>query len=147
MINKKVIDFGRAWTCENLDTLSPIDWEGYLILLSDGNFERIEYSDLKNYHIASNSEVKEYWQKKGYLYSGDQVEIIKGRKIPIGEIKTIHNFIHRDIIGTYGRKKYINVMFVDGTECSINNVKGLNADINTTPKEFRKSDMFIGGRL
>lgn len=144
---KKVIDFGRAWTCENLDALAPINWEGYLILLSDGTFERIEYDDLENYQMASNSEVKEYWQRKGYLYVGDTVEIIKGRKIAIGEIKIIDSFKYIEIPGTYGKKKCTYVIFKDGTACNINNVKGLNADINTTPKEFRKSDLFIGGRL
>ena len=42
---KKIIDYGNVWTCENMDNLAPIDWEGYKVLFSDGSIKVIDNLD------------------------------------------------------------------------------------------------------
>lgn len=121
---KKIIDYGNVWTCENMDNLAPIDWEGYKVLFSDGSIKVVDnLDDVSNYAVASEEEVKEFYRERNYLFIGDEVEIIKGRKIPIGEHKIVKYFYTYQVAGTYGHKETDYVVFEDGTKTSVANVK------------------------
>ena len=121
---KKIIDYGNVWTCENMDNLSPIDWEGYKVLFSDGSIKVIDNLDeVSEYAVASEEEVKEFYRERNYLFIGDEVEIIKGKKFPIGEHKIVKYFYTYTVPGTYGHKETDYVVFEDGTKTNIVNVK------------------------
>ena len=58
--------------------------------------------------------------KWGIVAEGDVVEIVKGRKIPLGEIKTVKEFFNYSKNGVFCCKYAI---FTDGTKTNINNCK------------------------
>ena len=123
---KKIIDYGRVWTCENMDNLAPIDWEGYKVLFSDGSIEVIDDLDeVSEYERANIEEYKDFYRERNYLFIGDEVEVIKGRKLPIGEHKIIKDFFIFEVKGTYGHKQTEYVIFTDGTKTDIRNVKSV----------------------
>lgn len=72
---------------------------------------------------ASEEECKEYLRRKGYVFVGDEVEVIKGRTLPIGSKHTIRKYYEYDIPGTYGHQKVCYLYFTDGTKINIYNVK------------------------
>lgn len=141
-MKKLAITYGAAWSCTNLDTLAPIDWEGYAVLFDDGSVEYLD--DISDIKLASSEQEKSFYQKLGFLYIGDEVEIIKGRKLPIGEHKIVKSFIERTIPGTYGHCGYTYVIFEDGTACDIKNIRSIHS--NDLAKEF-KEPFYIGGRI
>ena len=74
------------------------------------------------YYKSINEEVtKEFYHHFGKLYEGDTVEIYKGRKLPIGAVKTIARFY--DYKDCYGRVQTTYVVFTDNTKTSITNIK------------------------
>jgi hypothetical protein len=79
----------------------------------------------KTYELveASEEECKEYLRKKGYVFVGDEVEVIKGRTLPIGSKHTIRKYYEYDIPGTYGHQKVCYLYFTDGTKINIDNVR------------------------
>ena len=71
-----------------------------------------------------------------------EVEIIKGRKMPIGEHKFIESFYTYVVPGTHGKVSYEYVKFKDGTYTTIDNVKSIKSD-----KQAVKHFQFkLGGR-
>ena len=102
MENKKVIDYGRVWTCENMDNLAPIDWQGYKILFDDGTTKIVD--SLEGLERATEEEIKNFYQKKNFIFKNDKVVIIKGKKLPHGEQKTVERFFDYEIPNTYGKK-------------------------------------------
>lgn len=144
---KKIIDYGRVWTCENMDLLAPIDWEGYRVLFSDGTSKLIDDLDeLKEYPRASKEEVFDFYESRNFIYIGSEVEIIKGRKIPIGEHKIVKDFYTYEVPGTYGHQKTKYIIFTDGTKTDIYNVKNIKNNSKELPKEF-KGGYNLSGRL
>ena len=59
--------------------------------------------------------------KQGIISEGDTIEIIKGRKLPIGAQKVVQEF--RPWTDCYGRVQTIYAVFTDGTKTNVNNCK------------------------
>lgn len=130
MDNEKIIiGVGNVWECENLDWDAPISWEGYRVLFNDGsNLICDSLSEVENYREATEEEVKEFYRRLNFLSVGDEVVIIKGRKIPVGEHKVIKGFSRFVVPNTYGKRYTDYVHFTDGTRTDIRNVKNVKAD-------------------
>ncbi len=146
---KKIIDYGKVWTCENMDNLAPITWEGYKVLFSDGSIEVIDNLDeVSEYERANIEEYKDFYRERNYLFIGDEVEIIRGRKLPIGEHKIVKDFYTYEVPGTYGHQKIKYVIFADGTKTDIRNIRNVkcnNIEIEY-PNEF-VSGYNLSGRM
>jgi hypothetical protein len=123
---KKYIDFAPAWTCENWDLLAPIDWEGFEVLWEDGARECVDQIG-QDWVKASDAEVRAFYRQQGYLFEGDEVEIVSGRKLPIGARKIIKSFFDFEPVGTYGHNVTTYAVFTDGTKTAVKNVRGLEA--------------------
>ena len=122
----KIIDYGNVWTCENMDNLAPIDWEGYKVLFSDGSIKVIDdLEEVREYKRATKEEYKDFYRERNYLFVGDEVEIIKGRKIPIGKHKIVEDFYTYQVPGTYGHKQMEYIIFTDGSKTDIVNVRNV----------------------
>ena len=122
----KIIDYGNVWTCENMDNLAPINWKGYKVLFSDGSIKVIDDLDeVREYERATEEEYKDFYRERNYLFVGDEVEIIKGRKIPIGEHKIVEDFYTYQVPGTYGHKQTEYIIFTDGSKTDIVNVRNV----------------------
>lgn len=128
MENEKIIiDIGNVWESE--DSLAPIYWEGYSVLFNDGSQLIIDsLSEIKNYRKATEEEVKEFYRSLNFLFKGDEVVIIKGRKIPVGEHKVIKGFSQFLVPNTYGHRYTHYVHFTDGTKTDIHNVKNVKTN-------------------
>lgn len=126
---KTIIGVGYVWECENLDWDSPISWQGYRVLFNDGSKVIIDsLSEVENYQEATEEEVKEFYRSLNFISEGDEVVIIKGRKIPLGEHKVIKGFSRFVVPNTYGKQYTDYVHFTDGTRTDIRNVKNVKAD-------------------
>lgn len=128
MENKKfIIDIGEVWECE--DSLAPISWEGYQVLFNDGSRILVDsLSEAENYREATEEEAKEFYRSLNFLFVGDEVVIIKGRKIPLGEHKVIKGFSKFVVPNTYGKRYTDYVHFTDGTKTNIRNVRNVKAN-------------------
>lgn len=144
MENKKVIDYGRVWTCENMDNLAPIDWEGYKVLFSDGSTEIVD--SLKGFERATEEEIKDFYQKRNFIFKNDKIVVIKGRKLPLGEQKTVERFFDYEIPNTYGKRIAKYVVFTDGTKTDIKNIKNIKATGEEQAKEFT-TGYCLSGRI
>lgn len=131
-----------------MDNLAPIDWEGYKVLFSDGSIKVVDDLDeVKEYARASVEEYKDFYRERNYLFVGDEVEIIKGRKIPIGEHKIVENFYTYQVQGTYGHNQTKYVIFSDGTKTDIINVKNVKCKyLDEQAKQFT-SGYHLSGRI
>lgn len=122
-MEEKIIAVGYAWTCENMDTLAPINWEGYEVLTNKDRRFLVDDLNELNMSKASKEETTEFLKKLGYLFKGQEVEIIAGRKLPKGERHIIKDFSTFILPNTYNKvsRKYVN--FEDGTRTAITNIK------------------------
>ena len=84
-----------------------------------------EYSDCRRdndelYYMEIDEEVKRIWKHHhGAILEGDVVEVVKGRKIPIGYIGTVRKiYPYHD---RYGRWVADYVYFTDGQKTNIDN--------------------------
>ena len=147
-MKKLIIDYGKVWTCGNMDNLAPIDWEGYKVLFNDGSIKVIDDLDeVCEYERANIEEYKDFYRQRNFIFIGDEVEIIKGRKLPIGAHKTVDKFFIYDVAGTYGHKQTKYVVFTDGTKTDIKNIRNIKCINNVEyPKEFT-SGYNLSGRL
>lgn len=144
----KIIDYGNVWTCENMDNLAPIDWEGYKVLFSDGSIKTIDdLAEVREYARASVEEYKDFYRERNYLFVGDEVEIIKGRKIPVGEHKIVEDFFIYEVKGTYGHQQTKYVVFTDGTKTDIRNIRNIKCKyLNERAKQFTRG-YSLSGRI
>lgn len=145
---KKIIDYGKVWTCENMDDLAPINWEGYKVLFSDGEIKVINSLDeIIEYERANTEEYKDFYRERNFIFVGDEVEIIKGRKLPIGEHKIVEDFYIYKVPDTYGHKQTEYIIFADGTKTDIVNVKNVKCKMTLAhPKKF-VSGYSLSGRM
>lgn len=134
METKKVIDYGRVWSCENMDNLAPINWEGYKVLFDDGTIEIVD--SLKGFEKATEEETKDFYQRKNFIFKNDKVVIVKGKKLPLGEQKTVEKFFDYIIPNTYGKRIIKYVLFTDGTKTNIKNIKNAKATGEEQAQEF-----------
>lgn len=148
---KKVISVSKVWRCENADMLAPICWEGYCILFNDNTCEIVDkYSEVEC-RKANEQEKKDFARRLGYVFEGDTVEIVKGRKLPIGEHKIVKNTYRYDVPNTYGHCYTDYFVFTDGTKTNVENVKQIN--VNSFSKDtylrFAKEipSFYRGGRI
>lgn len=122
---KKFVEYQRVWQCENMDSDAPITREGYIVLFDDGS-KKVFWDDV-NYNIeyeeASEEEKKNTYMSLGYLFKGQQVEIIGGRTIGQGEKKTIKDFYTFSPRGTFGHCCVDYVIFTDGTKIATKHIK------------------------
>lgn len=148
---KKIIDKTIVWTCENLDLNAQINWQGYSILFNDNTSVIVEKNENLNcYEIASKQERKDFARSLGYIFEGDMVEIIKGRKIPLGERKIVKYGYRYQIRGTYGHCYVDYLVFTDGTKTAIDNIKQVNVELfeNAVFRFVKDIPIFqYGGRL
>ena len=142
----KIIDYGKVWTCENMDLLAPIEWEGYKVLLSDGNIIVVDDLSSLCYEKANNEEVCDFYRARNYVFVGDEIEIINGKKLPIGTHKIVSGFFDFVVSGTYGHKQTKYVCFTDGTKTAIQNVKNVKAQGNETAHQFT-TGYLLSGRI
>ena len=78
------------------------------------------------------------------------VEIIKGRKIPLGERKIVKYGYRYQIRGTYGHGYVDYLVFTDGTKTAIDNIKQVNVELfENAVLRFTKDIPILqcGGRL
>ncbi|WP_300924576.1 hypothetical protein [uncultured Clostridium sp.] len=133
---KKVIEFGYVWKCENFDSLAPITKKGTRFLL-DNNTQEIYWDDeeIPTYPIASLDEKKDFYKREGFLFPGQEVEIVRGRTLPIGSKKVIDKFFTYEVKGTYGHTNIEYVIFTDGTKSAIKNIKP-TCELNKKDKKY-----------
>lgn len=144
---KKIIDYGNVWTCSNMDNLAPIDWEGYKVLFSDGSIKVIDNLDeVCEYGRANIEEYKDFYRERNFIFMGDEVEIIRGRKIPIGEHKIVEKFFTYNVAETYGHQQTKYVVFADGTKTDIKNIRNTKCINDEYAKEFT-AGYNLSGRL
>ena len=137
MKDLKIIDYGRVWTCENMDLLAPINWEGYKVLLSDGSTIVVDDMSTLCYEKANNEEVCDFYRSQNFIFVGDEVEVVKGRKIPVGTHKIVSGFFDFVVPGTYGHNQTEYVCFTDGTKTDIKNIKNVMCkQAGTSAKKF-----------
>ena len=140
---KKIIAEGRYWVCENLDLLSPIIECGTEILFDDDTREL--YADgekVPKYEKCSEVERKQFFNRKGFVFVGDEVFIDKGKLK--GLTKTISSFFTYVVPRTFGKKYVEYISFEDGERtplknCTISNRRVLG--------EYKCCNIKIGGRL
>lgn len=143
----KLIDYGKVWTCSNMDNLAPIDWEGYKVLFSDGSIKVIDdLNEMSKYERANIEEYKDFYRERNFIFIGDEVEIIKGKKLPIGEHKIVEKFFTYDVAGTYGHQQTKYVVFSDGTKTDIKNIRNIRCINDEHAKEFT-TGYCLSGRL
>lgn len=144
----KIIDYGKVWTCKNMNNLAPINWKGYKVLFSDGKIKVINSLDeVSEYERATIEEYKDFYRERNYLFIGDEVEIIKGKKIPIGEHKIVEDFYTYQVPETCGHKQTEYVIFADGTKTDIMNVRNLKCNQpDGCAKKFNKG-YNLSGRI
>ena len=70
----KIIDYGFVWTCENMDNLAPIDWDGYKVLFSDGSIKVIDDLDFDLYIQTNNKADDIYPDDKNVYIATDKNE-------------------------------------------------------------------------
>lgn len=143
MTDKYIIQWNCAWECENMDNLAPIIWEGYELLLNDGSHKLISDIEQQNYRHATEQEYKDFYRAQGHLFPGDEVIIVKGRKIPIGSHKYIEEIKELCVPNTYGKITYKKVVFTDGTYTYLENIKSVIAPDRDAVEHFKFN---IGGR-
>jgi hypothetical protein len=135
----KIIAQGDYWVCENMDTLAPIIEQGVEFLMSDNSTIRIKYGEEIEYERANDRECHEFYNKRGFVFEGDKVDIVKGKMK--GESKTISCFFKYVVPNTYGKKYTDYVVFTDDTKTNI-----ANCEINGK-RAFMFNGIKVGGRV
>lgn len=147
---KKIIACEPCWACENLDNLAPITEEGSAVLFDD-NTTKIFWNNEKmpRFEKATDEEAQHFWEKRGYIFPGNIVEIFKGRKF-VGEFKTVSSFFRFEVPGTFGHQYTDYVVFDDGTRVNIKNIRPIvklfdNVDLFLSCEKIKFLE--IGGRI
>ena len=140
---KKIIASGKYWICENLDMLSPIIECGIEILFDDDTREF--YADgekIPEYEKCSEIEKKQFFNRKGFVFVGDEVFIDKGKLK--GLTKTTSSFFTYVVPGTFGKKCVEYVSFEDGERTPLKNCTIANRRVLG---EYKPYKFKIGGRI
>lgn len=138
---KRIITMQPWWTCDNLDTLTPINKSGIAILLHDGTVEYYEDNQvIPNYAEATEDDIKALAHSRGFYFIGDTVDIVKGKLK--GTSKRIVNEFKYVVPNTYGHVYTDYLVFDDGTKTNIRNCQINNVTVITKFNGFH-----IGGRL
>ena len=105
---------GTFWNPETKESFSKITWDIDRPYISDD--EEIEILR----YLPINKEVRSAWlHYNGIIQINDVVEVVKGRKVPIGTIaKVIDKKPYKDI---YGRTQAIYLYFDNGMKTNENN--------------------------
>lgn len=107
---KKVVEWGYAWTCSNMDLLAPIEEQFIVALFDDGSRGRYNGEP-----TCTQEEKENFARKSGYAFVGDEVVIVSGRKMK-GEHKTLLKQACYRPVGTYGHADVDYFYFTDGTK-------------------------------
>ena len=131
------------------DGCDPIIEEGLEFEFIDGSRERVAYqlegdtyiANIPfNYRMATKEEKQLYYMKKGHLFKGQEVEIVKGRKLPIGSKHIIKSFYRYNVAGTYGHCYTDYVVFEDGTKTDVMNIRP-TCELNEGVDFFYETDI------
>ena len=140
---KKFVEKAPYWACENLDLNAPIVEEGMAYLLEDGSTDYIEDGKVPadTYIRVTESEYKAFYNRKGFVFRGNLVEVYKGRMK--GYKGIAKSFFRYDVAGTYGKVYTDYIVFEDGSKTNI-----LNCCINGTRliSEYYGA-IRVGGRI
>lgn len=136
---KKAIATAPAWTCENMDLLAPITRTFIMALFNTG-----EVAEYHGEPMATDDEIKAYAHSRGYVYKGDEIAIVKGRKY-VGETKIVKGFYRYYVAGTYGHQYVDYLLFTDGTKVNQDNCRVTGYEnVQYILGEFK--GFYIGGR-
>ena len=104
-----------------IDTFfNPITKEEYTEVVRD-----YEYSDCSRdkddlYFLEINEEIRREWQHKhGIILVGDTVQVVKGRKIPVGTVAKVVK--KQPYLDKYGREQAIYLYFDSGARTNEEN--------------------------
>ena len=151
-MNKEVkicVATGNWWACENMDLNAPITEVGTAYLFNDGTTYFANENENKlpfDCRWATEEEKVEYAHKKGYVYVGDEVVVVKGRKIPKGTTKVVKNFSRYYVPNTYKKCYTDYIHFTDGTKTNIENVRVIGFENVEYLFEYSNSVFYVGGR-
>lgn len=114
----------------------PIHHWGWKYTLVDGSVVDVEIlldkwifvnkedeEKYSGFELASVEEIRDYYRRRGYIFIGDEVEVKKGRTLPIGSKHIVKGYKEFAVAGTYGHEIVKYLYFTDGTKISIKNVK------------------------
>ena len=135
----KVIAKAEYWECENLDLLAPITEQGIEYLMSDNTRVHIPYGQSFDYEEATEQEKHEFYNNLGFVFVGDDVEIVKGNLK--GNTKQIKGFFRYVVPNTYGKQYTDYITFTDGTKTNIANCE----KCSKRAKQF--NGIKVGGRI
>lgn len=141
---KKIIDFGQVWTCENLDTLAPINWEGVRVLFDDNSIEIFDEIP-ENFEFADSHERALFFAKQNFIKKGDSVVVTAGRTIAKGEVRIVDKFFDFVPNGTFGHGKTKYVVFTNGEKIALKNVANIFNKSKNPSREFVGLD--LSGRI
>lgn len=102
------------------DFFNPVTKEHRTEVLRDYDYSDCSRDNDKLYYMEVDEDVKRIWlHYNGKILKGDTVEVVKGRKLPIGYVgivKEIKPFYDR-----YHRLQAYYIYFADGQKTNINN--------------------------
>ena len=140
---KKFVEKAPYWACENLDLNAPIVEVGVAFLLEDGTTDYIEEGKVveDTYIRVADSEYKSFYNKKGFVFKGDCIDVVKGKMK--GHQGVVKSFFRYNVEGTYGKVYTDYIVFEDGSKTNI-----LNCCVNGTKviSEY-KGAIRVGGRI
>ena len=125
-MEKIVLETATVWECEEPDFNAPIKRVGRVALFLDGHTEVFweeEYATLWNLPRANDDQRNYYRLRHGFLLAGDSVEIVRGRKLPIGMKARITGFSIYQVPDSAIRVTY--VILEGGKKTRIQNVAPL----------------------
>ena len=106
---------------------NPVTHEPQTKCVRDYDYDDGRNDDDELYYAPIDVEAAEHYRKRlnnlngGFIKAGDVVEVVKGRKIPLGTIgKVVRVYDWRD---RYGRTQATYAVFEDGRKTSVWNCK------------------------
>lgn len=102
--------------------VNPITWETKLECLRDYDYSDCSRDNDELYYMPIDEEVARLWRRHcGIVGVGDTVEVIKGRKMPIGYIGKVADL--RDWRDQFGRVQATYAVFEDGKRTNVDNCR------------------------
>lgn len=99
---------------------NPITFEEKSICVRDYDYSDGSRDNDYLYHMPVDLEAVKVWKHKhGKAVNGDRVMIVKGRKIPIGEVCTVSK--EYKVYDRYGRFVALYYKFLDGRKTNVDN--------------------------
>lgn len=117
---KKVSQSGSTFVTAGF--FNPETKEFYTHCVRDYDYADGSRDDDEAYYMPIDEDALREWKRfNGIIQIGDTVEVVKGRKVPIGTIGNVVNIY--DWKDNYGRVQARYVVLSDGQKTSIDNCK------------------------